>query len=49
MNGVARTEVERFVESNGARVKAVERYDPSEGRFHSYYYLVVKEPRLSQR
>ncbi len=49
MNGVARKEVERFIEQGGARVRAVERYDPSEGLFHSYYYFVVKEPRLPQR
>jgi ubiquinone/menaquinone biosynthesis C-methylase UbiE len=49
MNGVGRTEVERFIESQGARVKAVERYDPSEGPYHSYYYFVVKEPRLPER
>jgi ubiquinone/menaquinone biosynthesis C-methylase UbiE len=49
MNGVAREEVERFIEQRGARVKAVQRYDPSEGPFHSYYYFVVKDPRLPQR
>jgi len=44
MNGIARAEVERFVRSQGAQVQAVERYDPGEGRHHSYYYLVVKGP-----
>jgi ubiquinone/menaquinone biosynthesis C-methylase UbiE len=42
MNGISREEVERFVGAQRAQVKAVERYDPSEKRYHSYYYLVVK-------
>lgn len=41
MNGVSRREVENFICAQGARVQAVERYDPSEGRYHSYYYLVL--------
>jgi SAM-dependent methyltransferase len=44
MNGISREKVEKFIEGHGASVKAVERYDPSEGPFHSYYYFVVKEP-----
>jgi SAM-dependent methyltransferase len=42
INGIARNEVERFVRSHGAKLVAVERYDPSEGDFHSYYYFLVK-------
>jgi len=49
MNGISREEVERFIGGLGVRVKAVERYDPGEGRYHSYYYFVVKEPRPSER
>jgi SAM-dependent methyltransferase len=45
MNGISREEVERFIGAQEAQVKAVERYDPSEGRYHSYYYFVVKGPR----
>lgn len=48
MNGISRGVVERFIEGQGARVKAVERYDPSEGRYHSYYHFVVKGPRPSE-
>jgi SAM-dependent methyltransferase len=44
MNGISREEVESYIEGQDARVKAVERYDPSEGRYHSYYYFVVKGP-----
>jgi len=42
MNGISRGHVERFVARTGARIQAVERYDPSEGEYHSYYYIVVK-------
>jgi SAM-dependent methyltransferase len=48
MNGISREEVERFIGGQGARVRAVERYDPSEGRYHSYYYFVVKGPRPAE-
>jgi ubiquinone/menaquinone biosynthesis C-methylase UbiE len=42
INGISRQEVEKYIQAQGARVMAVERYDPSEGSFHSYYYFVVK-------
>lgn len=42
INGISRQEVERFIRAQGARVQAVERYDPNEGSFHSYYYFLVK-------
>jgi SAM-dependent methyltransferase len=48
MNGISREEGERHIEDQGGRVKAVERYDPSEGRYHSYYYFVVKGPRPAE-
>jgi len=48
MNGISRDVVERFIGGQGARVESVERYDPSEGRYHSYYYFVVKGPRPSE-
>jgi SAM-dependent methyltransferase len=48
MNGISREDVERFIGGQGGRVKAVERYDPSEGRYHSYYYFVVKGPRPAE-
>src|SRR5260370_5577794 len=48
MNGISREKVERFIGGQDGRVKAVERYDPSEGRYHSYYYFVVKGPRLAE-
>lgn len=41
MNGISRREVEDFIRAQGARIQAVERYDPSEGRYHSYYYFVL--------
>jgi SAM-dependent methyltransferase len=41
MNGVSRREVEAFIRARGAQVRAVERYDASEDRYHSYYYFVV--------
>ncbi len=43
INGVSRSQVERFISTHGARVVAVERYDSSEGRFHSNYYFVVRD------
>ncbi|HSZ20160.1 MAG TPA: class I SAM-dependent methyltransferase [Candidatus Acidoferrum sp.] len=48
MNGISREKVERFIAGADARVQAVERYDPSEGEFHSYYYIVVKRPVASR-
>ncbi len=44
INGISRQEIEKFVCAHGGRVQAVERYDNNEGRFHSYYYFVVKQP-----
>ncbi len=41
MNGISRTEVEAFIRARGAKVKAVERFDNTEGRYHSYYYFLV--------
>ena len=41
MNGISRREVESFISARGALVKAVERYDSTEDRYHSYYYFVV--------
>jgi ubiquinone/menaquinone biosynthesis C-methylase UbiE len=49
MNGIPRREVEKFIRCQDARVQAVERYDPSEGQYHSYYYIVVKPRDLSSR
>ena len=43
INGISRRQVETFVRSQGARIQSVERYDPSEGQFHSNYYFVVKQ------
>jgi SAM-dependent methyltransferase len=49
INGVSRRQVEQFVAEHGGRVHGVERYDPSEGEFHSNYYFVVKQlPSLAQ-
>jgi len=45
MNGVSRGEVENHIGGLGGKVKAVERYDPNEGLYHSYYYFVVKGHR----
>jgi len=42
VNGISRREVEACILAEGATLKAVERYDLSEGAFHSYYYFVVK-------
>jgi SAM-dependent methyltransferase len=42
MNGISRREVEKFTRAQGADVRAVERFDPKEGAFHSYYYFAVK-------
>jgi ubiquinone/menaquinone biosynthesis C-methylase UbiE len=49
MNGISTEKVEKFVGAQGARPKALERYDQTEGRYHSYYYFVIKEPRTSER
>ena len=49
MNGISTKKVEKFVETQGARLKALERYDRTEGRYHSYYYFVIKVPRASER
>jgi|HubBroStandDraft_5_1064220.scaffolds.fasta_scaffold241856_1 ubiquinone/menaquinone biosynthesis C-methylase UbiE len=43
MNGISSKKIEAFVGSQGAQVKALERYDPTEGEHHSYYYFLVKE------
>jgi SAM-dependent methyltransferase len=48
MNGISRGKVERFIAGTDARIQAVERYDRSEGKFHSYYYTVVKGPVSSE-
>lgn len=47
MHAVSRGHVESFVAGAGARTEAVERYDPREDAFHSYYYVVVKGPGSS--
>jgi SAM-dependent methyltransferase len=44
INGVSRARVEQFVAEHGGQVIGVERYDPSEGDFHSNYYFVMKKP-----
>lgn len=43
INGIAREEVERFIRAQGAEVRAVEKFEPGEAPFHSYYYLAVKQ------
>jgi ubiquinone/menaquinone biosynthesis C-methylase UbiE len=43
INGVSQQQVEGVATSKGARVQAVERYDATEGEFHSYYYFIVKQ------
>jgi SAM-dependent methyltransferase len=43
INGVSQQQVEEVATSKGARVQAVERYDASEGEFHSNYYFIVKQ------
>ena len=43
IDGISRQEIEKFILAQGGRVQAVERYDPSESRFHSYYYFVTKQ------
>lgn len=43
INGVSRQQVEEFMVTQGGRIQGVERYDASEGEFHSNYYFVVKE------
>jgi len=47
LNGVPRKEIEGFVATHGGQVRAVERYDPAEDNYHSYYYFVSRQPRLS--
>lgn len=49
MNGISRDQVEVFIGAQGARVQAVERYDPTEGQYHSYYYFVIKESLPGER
>jgi ubiquinone/menaquinone biosynthesis C-methylase UbiE len=46
IKGISRREIEKFIVVHGGRVLAVERYDPSESGFHSYYYFVSKTPGL---
>jgi len=46
MKGISREGVERYIGGQKARVGAVERYDPSEKRYHSFYYFVVKVPGI---
>ena len=43
VNGISREEVESFIRSQGAQVRAVVRFEPGEARFHSYYYFAVKQ------
>lgn len=45
MNGISRAEVERFIFAHDAQVRAVERYDLTEGEYHSYYYVAHKPPK----
>jgi hypothetical protein len=49
MNGIPRWEVEKFICRQDARVRAVERYDPSDDAYPSYYYFVVKPGDLSRQ
>jgi ubiquinone/menaquinone biosynthesis C-methylase UbiE len=42
INGISRAQVATFIADRGARVLAVEKYDPAEGEFHSNYYLAIK-------
>jgi SAM-dependent methyltransferase len=42
INGISRKNIEAFMAARGARIRAVERYDSSEGKFYSNYYLAVK-------
>jgi ubiquinone/menaquinone biosynthesis C-methylase UbiE len=42
INGISRSEVEKFIQSKGAEVRAVERFEPTPEAFHSYYYLAIK-------
>lgn len=44
INGISKQGVAEFVCAHGGLVQGVERYDSKEGRFHSYYYLVLKQP-----
>ena len=48
MNGIPRWEVEKFICRQDARVRAVERYDPSDDAYPSYYYFAVKRGDLSR-
>ena len=42
INGISRKNIEAFMAARGARIRAVEWYDSSEGKFYSNYYLAVK-------
>ncbi len=42
INGISRQEIEAHILAQSAKLRAVERYDPGEGAFHSYYYFIVK-------
>lgn len=44
MNGISSQKVTTFIGGQGAKVKALERFDLTEGRHHSYYYIVIKQP-----
>jgi ubiquinone/menaquinone biosynthesis C-methylase UbiE len=43
INGISQAQIEKFIAAHGARLQAVERYDPSEGEFHSNYYFIIRE------
>jgi SAM-dependent methyltransferase len=45
MNGISSEKIQMFIADQAARLKGAERYDLSEGQYHSYYYFVVKESR----
>jgi SAM-dependent methyltransferase len=42
INGMSKQEIEKIICVHGGHLKAIERYDPTESRFQSYYYFVVK-------
>jgi SAM-dependent methyltransferase len=42
ISGVSRKKVESFIAAQGASLKSIQRYDLTEGDFHSNYYFVVK-------
>ena len=42
INGIARDKIEQFIKTHGGDLRGVQRYDPSEGDFHSNYYFAVK-------